>query len=203
MEAFRDMSLTRPPPLLSWVVSRQRTRRFSVTRDFLTCEGDFPTEGGWIGDNPDQENPPGHELAVFVHEALRGATTRLSEIWNEEGYGWAFNCDWDRVTINVLVQRIDHWLIICSIVSLMPRFLRSRRYNEALSALCYHLDGLVRADKRFNNVRWFAAAESEQSEPRSGPVREWRTACDFRSREGYRRAIYFHCGDLNLYPQSF
>jgi transposase len=29
------------------------------------------------------------------------------------------------------------------------------------------------------------------------------TARGFRSREGYRRAIYFHCGALDLYPQSF
>jgi transposase len=29
------------------------------------------------------------------------------------------------------------------------------------------------------------------------------TARGFRSREGYRRAIYFHCGNLDLYPQSF
>jgi transposase len=29
------------------------------------------------------------------------------------------------------------------------------------------------------------------------------TARGFRSREGYRRAIYFHCGGLELYPQSF
>jgi transposase len=29
------------------------------------------------------------------------------------------------------------------------------------------------------------------------------TARGFRSREGFRRAIYFHCGDLQLYPQSF
>jgi transposase len=29
------------------------------------------------------------------------------------------------------------------------------------------------------------------------------TARGFRSREGYRRAIYFHCGGLDLYPQSF
>jgi transposase len=29
------------------------------------------------------------------------------------------------------------------------------------------------------------------------------TARGFRSREGFRRAIYFHCGGLDLYPQSF
>ena len=28
------------------------------------------------------------------------------------------------------------------------------------------------------------------------------TARGFRSREGYRRAIYFHCGGLDLYPQG-
>jgi transposase len=28
------------------------------------------------------------------------------------------------------------------------------------------------------------------------------TARGFRSREGYRRAIYFHCGDLDLYPHE-
>jgi transposase len=29
------------------------------------------------------------------------------------------------------------------------------------------------------------------------------TARGFRSRDGFRRAIYFHCGCLDLYPQSF
>lgn len=29
------------------------------------------------------------------------------------------------------------------------------------------------------------------------------TARGFRSREGFRRAIYFHCGSLDLYPQNF
>jgi transposase len=29
------------------------------------------------------------------------------------------------------------------------------------------------------------------------------TARGFRSRDGFRRAIYFHCGKLELYPQSF
>jgi transposase len=29
------------------------------------------------------------------------------------------------------------------------------------------------------------------------------TARGFRSREGFRRAIFFHCGGLDLYPQSF
>jgi transposase len=29
------------------------------------------------------------------------------------------------------------------------------------------------------------------------------TARGFRSRDGFRRAIYFHCGGLDLYPQSF
>jgi transposase len=29
------------------------------------------------------------------------------------------------------------------------------------------------------------------------------TARGFRSREGFRRAIFFHCGKLDLYPQSF
>lgn len=133
-----------------------------MVRDYLVCEADFPREGGWIGDTSDEANPPGQELAEFLQATLRECTTRLSELWNEEDYGWAFNCDWERVTINVLVQRIDHWLIICSIVSLVPRFLRTRRYEAALSGLCYHLDGAVRQDSRFSDVRWFTSAEYEQ-----------------------------------------
>jgi acyl carrier protein len=135
-----------------------------VLRDYLTCEADFPSEGGWIGDNPDEANPPGQQLAVFLQETLRGHAEGITELWKEEGYGWAFNCEWDRVTINVLVQRPDdHWLVICSIVSLLPRFLRSRRYEMALSNLCYYLDGVVRADRRFRDVRWFTRAEYEDS----------------------------------------
>lgn len=52
----------------------------SVARNYLTCEADFPTEGGWIGDSPDPENPPGQEPTVFFHQSLRGVTTRFSDL---------------------------------------------------------------------------------------------------------------------------
>ena len=43
------------------------------------------------------------------------------------------------------------------------------------------------------------------SDPLSNSKIQWikYTARGFRSRDGFRRAIYFHCGGLDLYPQSF
>ena len=139
-----------------------------MVRDYLVCEADFPREGGWIGDDPDGANPPGRDLVDFLQSSLRDCAASITELWNEEGYGWAFNCELDRVTINVLVQRTDHWLIICSIVSLVPRCLRPRRCATALSRVCDHLDRAVRSDVRFRDVRWFTCAEYVQFESGQG-----------------------------------
>ena len=49
-----------------------------VSRSILLCEADFPTEGGYIGDEPDQEHPAGEELAAFLSESLRGRASRMS-----------------------------------------------------------------------------------------------------------------------------
>jgi hypothetical protein len=128
-----------------------------VVRDYLICDADFPTEGVWDGDRPLE--PPGRELAEILRAMVAGRVADMTELWNEEDYGWSFNCDWDGVTMNVLVQRIDHWLIICQVVSLLPRFIRPRRYDAAFTALCYHLDRAIRVDARFRNLRWLTAQE--------------------------------------------
>jgi hypothetical protein len=130
-----------------------------VVRDYLVCEADFPTEGGWIGDRPDEANPPGKELVDFLHTALQDHTSGISEVWNEEGYGWSFNCEREGVTVNILLQRLDHWLIIFSIVSLVPRFLRSSRYETALTAICEQVKKIIRSDCRFRDIRWFTRTE--------------------------------------------
>jgi hypothetical protein len=139
-------------------------RRLAVVRDYLVCEADFPRKGGWIGDRPDDTNPAGRELAEFIRASLREHVTRLSELWNEEGFGWSFNCAWDAVTVNVRVQRLDHWLVICSVISLLPQLLRPRRYKIALSGMCYYLDRVLRSNPRFRNVRWLTRAEFELAE---------------------------------------
>jgi hypothetical protein len=133
-----------------------------MIRDYLVCESDFPCEGGWIGDIPDEREPPGRELAEFLQTTLHNRAAYMSNLWNEEGYGWSFNFDWNRVTINLLVQYIDHWLITCGIVSLRPRFLQPARYESALSGACYQLDRVLRSDNRFRDRRWYSCSEYEQ-----------------------------------------
>jgi hypothetical protein len=133
-----------------------------MVKNYLVCEAEFPAEGGWIGNIPDQEQPAEYELATFIHQQLELRTTKLSEIWNEESYGWSFNCDHNGITINVLIQRIDYWLITCSIVSLMPNFLRSEKYNETLLEICSAIDHEIHKDSRFTNIQWLTADEHLQ-----------------------------------------
>jgi len=128
-------------------------------RNYLSCEADFDSEGGWIGDLPNENQPPGLDLIEFLQSAIRPHTQSVSDVWNEEGYGWSFNCEKDRTTVNVLVQFVDHWLIICHIVSFVPRFLRSQRFDIALKSACDELDRAARADARFRDLRWFTATE--------------------------------------------
>lgn len=128
-------------------------------RNYLSCEANFDSEGGWVGDVPNENQPPGRDLIEFLLSSIRPHTQSVSEIWNEEGYGWSFNCEKDRTTLNVLVQFVDHWLIICHTVSLVPRFLRSRRFDAALKRTCDEIDRAARADARFRELRWFTTAE--------------------------------------------
>ena len=144
-----------------------------MIRDHLACEADFP----WIGpDDPVEANPPGRELAEFIHAALRPHAARTSDVWNHEGFGWSFNSRFDRVTINVLVASDDqNWLISCSIVSLLPSFLRPRRCDAALSDACGRIDQLVRSDTRFRNIQWYTRREYEERPiPESRFKRGWR-----------------------------
>jgi hypothetical protein len=131
-----------------------------VIRDHLSCEADFP----WIGpDDPVEANPPGRELAEFIQARLQPHATRISDVWNEEGFGWSFNSNFNRVTINVLVESDEqHWLIVCSIVSVLQAFLRRRRCDAELSTACERIDQLVRSDKRFRNIQWFTRQEYEE-----------------------------------------
>ena len=135
-----------------------------MVRNFLVCEADFPNERNENIVDGGEPIPPGRELAEFLQTVLRDHTDKMSEVWNEEDYAWGFNCDWDRVAINVQAGRVDdRWLLIFSIVSIVPRFLRSRKYEVALRNLCERVDLAVRTDSRFRDVRWCTRTEFEAS----------------------------------------
>lgn len=141
-------------------------------QNYLTCEADFDREGGWIGDVPDESQPPGRDSIGFLHSVLLSETCQLSEIWNEEWYGWSFNIEREGITLNILVQYVDHWLILCSNVSLLPRFLRSSRHEVALKFMCDRIDRTIRDDARFRHSRWLTASEYAEFEKhrRTRPV---------------------------------
>jgi len=128
-------------------------------QNYLSCEANFDSEGVWIGDTPDENHPAGRDLIEFMQSILKPHTQNISEIWNEEGYGWSFNCDKDKTTVNVLVQFVDRWLIICHIVSFVPKILRSHRYDATLKSLCEEIDRAARGDSRFRDLRWFTPDE--------------------------------------------
>lgn len=128
-------------------------------RNYLSCEGDFDSDGGWNGDTPDENRPAGRDLIEFMQSTLKSQTRNISEIWNEEGYGWSFNCDKDRTTVNVLVQFVDRWLIICDIVSFVPKLLRFGKFDAALKSVCAEIDRAARLDSRFRDLQWFTSAE--------------------------------------------
>ena len=131
-----------------------------MVRDYLVCEADFPSECVWI-DRSKEPIPAGNELADALQAMLCDRTSKMSEIWNHEAHGWSFNCEWNRVTINVLVTQMDHWLIVFRIVSLLPWFLRSSRYYAALRSVCEYIDSSAGSDNRFRDLRWFTRLEFE------------------------------------------
>ena len=118
----------------------------------------FPTEGGWIGDDPDPERPAGREVIECLSLAVDPAMP-LTDIWNQEGYGWAFNCKVGRITVNVLVQYDDQWLVIVNEVSLRPRFLRGPEYEAAVLEVSRRIQGALSALSHVTDARWTTAAE--------------------------------------------
>jgi hypothetical protein len=126
--------------------------------EYLLLEGRFPTEGGWIGDDPDPDKPPGRELIEVV---LEGVDPSLpdSELWVEEAYGWSFNCKSDDVTVNVLVQFVDHWLVIVHAVTITPRLLRGGRYGAAVLEIARRIHRALQQDERTERLTWMTTAE--------------------------------------------
>ena len=120
----------------------------------------FPTEGGWIGDDPDPENPPGRAVIECLSLAV-DASLPLSDIWNEEGFAWAFNCKVGRITVNVLAQYVEHWLVRVQEVSIRPRFLRGHEYDDAVLEVCRRIHAAVTALPHVTGATWITAAEYE------------------------------------------
>jgi hypothetical protein len=138
---------------LGGVPSNGGAREPTPGQHYLVFESTgFPTEGGWIGDDPDPERPPGREVIEWL-SATVDANMPLAEIWNEEGYGWAFNCKIGGITSNVLVQHVDHWLVIVEEVSIRPRFLRGPEYAAAVIDVC--MDTPRSAHCYITRVAWF------------------------------------------------
>jgi hypothetical protein len=132
-----------------------------LLRNHLSFHADFPTDGAWIGDEPDPAHPAGRELTEFLLERL-APELPLSEIWNEEGYGWSFNLSVHTITVNVLVQRLEHWLVIVREVSLKPRFLRGPKYRQAFESVCQKIAVTTSSDPRFRDVRFCSYEEYNQ-----------------------------------------
>ncbi len=136
-----------------------------MIRNYLVCKADFPHECT-LTDRTDEPIPAGRELAEHLHSILQNHTSGITEVWNHEDFGWSFNCDWENTTINVLIAFHDEerWLIIFIIVSLIPWFLRSRKYDVSLGRFCEKIDSVARADERFSDLRWFTPAEYAEFE---------------------------------------
>jgi len=127
-------------------------------RQYLVFGGTFPSEGEWIGDDPDPNNPPGREV---INVLLKSVDPSLpeSELWVEEEYGWSFNCKVEDVTVNVLVQFVDHWLVIVQEVSFKPRFLRGAKYRAAVLEVAQRIHRALQSDPRARNLSWTTATE--------------------------------------------
>jgi len=131
-------------------------------RNYLVFDADFQHEHCFAENIQDNRIPAGRELAEFILSLVQARAKKISAIWNEEDYAWSFNCKWNGVTINVLVGRSDQWLIIFSIVSLLPRFFQSQKYQAALGDICSLVDRGIRADSRIHEPRWFTRSEFDQ-----------------------------------------
>lgn len=125
---------------------------------YAVFTGSFPTEPGWIGDDPDPEKPAGREVIELL---LGGVDPALpsSEIWNHEGFGWSFNCTVDTVTVNVLVQYLDHWLVIVEGVGVLARLFGRKRYDEAVWEVCARVHRALASSPEVSRVRWLEERE--------------------------------------------
>jgi hypothetical protein len=110
-------------------------------------------EGGWIGDDPDPERPAGREVVECLLRAVDSSLS-VNEIWNEESYGWAFNYKLDGITVNVLVQFPEPWLVIVHPVSMRPRFLRGAAYDRAVLEVCRRIHRAILAVPELKRVAW-------------------------------------------------
>ncbi len=158
-------------------VRRQEHRQLMEAGD-QTLKG---TKYLWLT-NPDSITKPA-QVATF--EALKQCSLKTARAWavKEAAKGlWEFN---SRATAE---SRWKQWIAWASRCRLEP-------IKKVAAMVKSHLQGILTAVlTRTTN----AASESINSKI------QWikRTACGFRNRERFKNAIYFHLGNLDLFPAS-
>ena len=111
--------------------------------------------------------PPGLEHATLLVSCLPIAIGWIDGPWNEEDFGWEFLTDCDGTHVSVLIQQDgkDAWLIMVSPISSA----RQRKTRLAVAKVARAIEGVLRADGRFKDVRRCDEAEYE-SLPRGRQV---------------------------------
>ena len=113
---------------------------------------------------PKTSDPPGKELAEFVSAALTSASISHEAPTEREEWGWTIYAQRRHVKLEIIVGLSDdgprEWQIhTYQHLPFLGRILnRSRLRTEsenALTLFCETLDKALKADSRFNTIRWY------------------------------------------------
>lgn len=89
-----------------------------------------------------------------IRESLIEQGLSASEVVQRSFYGWEFEVEYQAARFLVVLQFIDHWLLICDLKrSLLDRILfrdRTAAHEHVLKAI----DRTLQSDSRFRGIAW-------------------------------------------------
>jgi hypothetical protein len=136
--------------------------------NYLRFESTVPDEGKWT-DRGNVLEPAGIEHARLFVSHLPSSIKVVDGPWNEEDYAWEFLTRCGGINISVLIgqQDADDWLVQVIPVAAFA-CLRRRKIGLAVNTVTNAIDGLLRGDARFKNVRRYSEAEFRAQERATG-----------------------------------
>lgn len=131
------------------------------SRTFITFEADFPDDIKF-SESEDIERPGGHNIALAMSEIFTSRGLKVSDVWQRDYYGWEFSVKDRGLTVWLILQFGEPWLLLINNDTSIFRRLFGSKLPDYSSLLDTLIDYLGQ-DARFTCIQRFTEEEYNKS----------------------------------------
>jgi hypothetical protein len=112
--------------------------------------------------------PGGRNILSVVRASLVQRGYNVSEVAQNESYGWSFQTEANGVRVWSMLQFSEPWLLITSVPLRWLQRIKGRPVSASLASVVNGLHECLRASSLASKLQWFSREEFERLEGNDG-----------------------------------